>query len=613
MKKMARIGHENNKVLEWLPQALLLDILSRLDIESLCSLAPVCRALNRLVSQVLSSVSILDLSGFGPTVKILDRILKHAYGLRSLILDCSQLEDSAISVFTKENLEELVLTKCYFSTDIFLTIGLNCKHLRSLALELIHGDEPHFSYCCNKKIDKMFNGCLFLESLSIKFHDSYPLQDDFNSLHLRLPKRLKSLLVQSISNLQAEALFTSTEPSLDINLPQESVVLNPLLGCITPILQSLTLVLDIITDELVLTLCNSLHHLAVLCLEDNPQGIPLLQNDLSDTALQSLSLCKSLIRLSLSRSQPNSFKRITDVGVLVLAEGCNGLESIRFGGFSKVTDAGYISILQCCQKLKKFEVVNGHFLSDLAFHDLESVAGTLVELVLISCSLLTGEMVDSLASCEHLKSLHLGGCRSVGDHGLHSIAKLRELSSLDLSGADVTDSGLSALGLGCSPIVTLCLRGCKRVSDRGFRKLLAKDNLISKTLSTLELGSMAGVSDETIFRIVKTCRKISHLCIRHCFFVTDASVKALGLMQDIGGERRSIKRLDLYNCVGLSVDMVLMLSRPYFRGLRWLGIGNTKLHAKERARVEELCRERPGLSVCVYGCQMGCRDAWFVH
>ncbi|KAG0468971.1 hypothetical protein HPP92_018299 [Vanilla planifolia] len=60
---MARIGHENNKVLEWLPQALLLDILSRLDIESLCSLAPVCRALNRLVSQVLSSVSILDLSG----------------------------------------------------------------------------------------------------------------------------------------------------------------------------------------------------------------------------------------------------------------------------------------------------------------------------------------------------------------------------------------------------------------------------------------------------------------------------------------------------------------------------------------------------------------------
>lgn len=378
-------------------------------------------------------------------------------------------------------------------------------------------------------------------------------------------------------------------------------------------LQSLTLVLNVITDELLVIITNYLHHLTLLCLEDNPLDKPSLYNDLTNAGLQLLSSSRKLTHLSLARGRPNVFARINDVGILVLAEGCQRLESIRLEGFSKVTDAGYISILQSFRKLIRFEVINGYLLSDLAFHDLTFVASSLVKVVLISCNLLTSETAKSLSSCKNLEVLDLGGCKSIADHGLNSISVLSKLSSLDLSGADITDSGLSALGLCRSPIGTLCLRGCRRIGDRGFKKLFKKDSVIAGTLSKLDLGYLPGVSDETIDRIVKMCAKITSLCIRHCFFVTDASIRALGLMSDMEGKRRTIKRLDLYKCSRLSTDSIEFFSYPYFQGLRWLGFGSTKLHGRESGRMEELLRERPWISICVYGCEMGCKDGWFLH
>ncbi|XP_020581588.1 F-box protein At-B isoform X2 [Phalaenopsis equestris] len=544
---MERIS--GGELTERLPQVLLLDILSMLDVESLCSTAPVCRALRSSVSQVLSSIPNLDLS------------------------------------------------ICY-----------RLPHFRILSLELVCGDGPHFTPKCKKSIEKMFKRCLHLESLSIKFHTPFHLHGGFDNIQLVLPKPLKTLLLQPIKNWQAAELILSNQLSIDKNLPS-TIDVQP--SCL--MLQSLTLILDLITDRLILIITNYLHYLTVLCLEDNLWTKPAPHNDLTNAGLELLSSSKRLTCLALSRSRPNVFGRITDVGILVLAEGCTRLESIRLEGFSKVTDAGYISILQSFKTLKRFEVINGYLLSDLAFHGLTFVSTSLVEVVLISCNLLTSEAAESLSLCKNLEMLDLGGCKSIADHGLNSISMLNKLTLLDLSGADITDSSLSALGLGRSPIATLCLRGCRRIGDRGFRKLFKKDSVIVGTLSKLDLGYLPGVTDETIALIVRMCSEISSLCIRHCFFVSDGSIRALGLMPDFEGKRRLIKRLDIYKCSRLSADSIEFFSRPYFRGLRWLGFGNTRLHGKEGGRMEELLRERPLMSSCVYGCEMGCKDGWFLH
>lgn len=381
-------------------------------------------------------------------------------------------------------------------------------------------------------------------------------------------------------------------------------------------LQSLSLVLDRITDELLISIAGNLHLLLELCLEDKPVEEPSLLNDLTNTGLLSLGFCSKLKRLSLTRSKencPSSFRRVNDIGILLLAEKCKELESVRLAGFSKVTDAGYASIIHSCKNLKQLEIVNAFFLSDLAFHDLADAPRSLVEVKLISCNLLTSEIAESLSFCQNLVTLDLSGCKSIADLGLMSISKLCKLTTLDLSGADITDSGLSALGMGSSPIDSLCLRGCKRITDRGMSLLFHGESSISRTLTTLDLGYMPGISDRAITIIAEYCRKLSSLCIRHCFFVSNASIKALRSLGASLDERRSIRRLDLYNCCGLSIDSLEYFAHPSFVGLRWLGVGNTRLSGKSREKLVELSRSRPGLSICMTGCAMFCDVGWLFH
>lgn len=379
-------------------------------------------------------------------------------------------------------------------------------------------------------------------------------------------------------------------------------------------LQSLSLVLDEITDLLVVSIAATLHLLAELCLEDRPLQEPSIHSDLTNRGLQSLGCCRNLTCLSLTRSKencPTTFRRVNDVGIMLLAERCKGLESVRLAGFSKVTDAGYASILHSCINLKKFEIANAFFLSDLAFHDLDNAPSSLIDVRLISCKLLTSETVCSLSLCQNLEVLDFSGCKSISDPGLVSISHLYKLTTLDLAGADITDSGLSSLGMGNSPIGSLCLRGCKRITDRGLSLLLRGGGAISSTLTKIDLGYLPGISDSGIITIAEFCRQLTDLCIRNCFFVGDVSLKALG--SGIQGEKRQIRKLDLHNCCGISTDSFVLLSRPCFLGLRWLGVGNTRLSGKGKEKLVELSLERPGLGICLSGCEMGCNVGWHFH
>lgn len=616
MEKKERGAGSGGDFIRRLPEVLLLDILARLDVESLCSAAPACRALRSSASRALASIPALDLSGFSPSTQILNRVLGDNKILRSLTLDCSKLDDSSVEIFARENLQELVLLKCSLFTSFFSTaIGERCPNLRLLTLEMVCRGELESPRTFKKALAQMLKGCLYLESLCIKFQRQYPGQVDYESVQLVLPKTIRSLLLQPISDWQAKLLI------LDIGVDRNSDASSADVGIssLRPMdfrLRSLSLVLNRITDELLISIADNLHHLAELCLEDKPLEEPSLHYDLTNSGLQSLASSRNLTRLSLTRSKqfcPATFRRVNDVGILLLTEGCEGLESVRLGGFSKVTDAGYVSILHSCKKLKRFEVVNAAFLSDLAFHDLADAPISLVEVRLVSCNLLTSESVVSLSSCRGLEVLDLSGCKSIADAGLNSIAKLCKLTTLDLRGADITDSGLSALGGGSSPIASLCLRGCKRISDRGVDRLLRSSGcVISRTLSTLDLGFLPGVSDRAIAAIVEVCREITELCLRHCFFLTDASMEALSSMEEYGAGI-SLRRLDIYNCSGLSIDSLRLLDRPRFRGLRWLGVGGTRLSAEGKDRLMEISGHRPGLRICFSGCEMGCKDGWQFH
>jgi hypothetical protein len=184
---------------------------------------------------------------------------------------------------------------------------------------------------------------------------------------------------------------------------------------------------------------------------------------------------------------------------------------------------------------------------------------------------------------------------------------------VNLSGADLTNYGLSVLGQGSPPISHLCLRGCKRVTDEGLSLLLHGGGTISKSLSALDLGHMPGISDKAILTIAKAGIGITELCIRYCFNVTDSSVEALAMKRRFGDGSKLLRRLDLFNCIGLSVESMRSLKRPSFPGLHWLGIGHTRLTSKGNAVLTEICKERQWLTLCLDGCEMGCHDGWQFH
>ncbi|XP_073303593.1 F-box protein At-B-like [Primulina huaijiensis] len=584
-----------------LPETLILDeIFPKLKMESLCALACVCRTLSSMVSQALSAISYLDLSAFSSNGYILGQIVSRVRGMTSLTIDCLRLDDSSVINILGQNIQELSLLKCAsLSFDVISSIGGRCPDLRVLVLELAEGISPEIF---GKNLAEILKKFLSLEHLSIKVRRTIVDADDLGFINPFLPQTLKYLKLEPVSEQDA---FQFIEEIRDEKKIPRNLV-NRIVSDFK--LQRLVLVLDVISDRLVASITSSLPLLIELDLEDRPCVEPILPYDLTNRGLQFLCSCDYLTSLSIIRSKVVPFRRINDLGILLLSESCGSLESIRLGGFSTVTDAGFSSLLHSCKNLKKFEVRNAPLLSDLAFHEIN---GPLVELKLLSCNLITSEAVVELLSSSTLEVLDTNGCRSIADPCLDYISFLSTLTSLNLGGADITDHGLSILGEGDLPIVSLRLRGCTRVTDRGIVFLLNEGNRINKTLSLLDVGHMPGISDRGVQAIVSSAESLTELCMRYCFHVTDASFKLLASRRCDGSNM--LQRLDVCHCIRLTAGIVEFLEKkPLFRGLRWLGVGRTSL-ANRSDDFGMIRRKRPWLTVCFGGCEVGCHDGWQYH
>ncbi|KAF8050644.1 hypothetical protein N665_1917s0012 [Sinapis alba] len=583
------------------------EILKRLDLENLCSVACVSTTLHSaVVSDVLPSLTALDLSGFSPEEETLNHVLRGCIGLRSLTLNCLRLSLAAVRGVIGSHLHELHLLRCsLLNSAVLSSIGTLCPNLRVLTLEMADLDSP---VVFQANLTQMLNGCPYLESLQLNIRGILVDATAFHSVRFSLPETLKSLRLQPL--LESEAILLMNRFKVTGSCLSKATLLSP-----SPsfTLQSLSLVLDLISDRLVIAITGSLPQLVKLDLEDRPEKEPFPDNDLTYTGLQSLGYCQQLTSLSLVRTCYNrkiSFKRINDMGIFLLSEACKGLESVRLGGFPRVSDAGFASLLHSCRNLKRFEVRGAFLLSDLAFHDVTGSSCSLQEVRLSTCPLITSEAVKKLGLCTNLELLDLGSCRSISDSCLNTVSALRRLTSLNLAGADVTDSGMVALGKSDVPIMQLSFRGCKRVGDRGISHLLSNEGIISRTLSTLDLGHMPGISDRAIHTITRYCKALTELSIRSCFHVTDSSIELLATRE---GGSKQLRKLNVHNCVSLTTGALRWLSKPSFAGLHWLGLGQTRFAGRRETATATICEQRPWLTLCFDGCELGCYDGWEFH
>jgi len=140
------------------------------------------------------------------------------------------------------------------------------------------------------------------------------------------PKSIKVLKLQPV--LEDDVISLVKEIPRNENWPE--VIKFPSLPS-TCLLQSLSLHVRTISDKLVTTIAESMPCLLELELEDGPWKDPLPHGDLTNVGIQSLGSCDQLKSLSLSRNRQHcltSFKRVDDMGIFLLSEGCKCLESV---------------------------------------------------------------------------------------------------------------------------------------------------------------------------------------------------------------------------------------------------------------------------------------------
>ncbi|KAF6135636.1 hypothetical protein GIB67_028207 [Kingdonia uniflora] len=435
------------------------------------------------------------------------------------------------------------------------------------------------------------------QSLSLFFDVTIFPPHKFARVCEKASRNLKTLEIGFISSLMVAELLI---PTCEFHQPQ-SHLRPPVL----PSIQKLCLTVDFISDSLVSTVSKGLVSLTHLDLRDTPVTEPTYAFDLTNSGMNQINQHGKLEHLSLVRSQEfvlTYFRRVNDLGLLLMADKCSTMESISLGGFCRVTDSGFRAVLHSCSRLKKLRVCYGTQLTDLVFHDMSATSLCLTNVSLRWCSLLTNLAVVHLASNVDLKVLDLRDCRNFGDDSLKAINNLRRLRMLLLDGSDISDTGLPHLGHELmSSLITLSLRGCRRLTDRCITAIFNGSS--GQALQNLDLSNLPYLSDNGILSLAKSRVPLAELRLRECPRIGDTSVMALASMQvdGSGWHGSSLRLLDLFDCRGITQLSFRWFKKPYFPRLRLFGV----TACVNRDLVDALARNRPFLHMAVHGEELG--------
>ncbi|PON33648.1 F-box domain containing protein [Parasponia andersonii] len=582
--------------LDLLPSALLGTIFAKLDVSSICSCATTCRTFRACVSHILSFIPTFHLLEVAPSLDLLSPLMPPNPYMKSLKVDCNRLDNSAIRTLVRPSLQELCLINCAdFSGKLLSEIGGLCKDLRSLCLGSVaenRGRAIHIS-----DLEELLSGCTHLEALVLMFDVSLFPRHNVAQVWTLASEKLTSLEIGYISSVMVTELL---RPNLGFHQSPIQIQLS-----ILPNIQKLCLSVDYITDTMVTTISRGLISLTHLDLRDAPLSEPSVTLDLTNNGLQQINQYGRLKHLSLIRSQEfllTYFRRVNDLGLLLMADKCSNMESICLGGFCRVTDTGFKTIFHACSKLYKLKVSHGTQLTDLIFHDISATSLSLLHVSLRWCSLLTNQAVANLACNKHLKVLDLRCCRNLGDESLRAIRTLTKLKALLLDGSDISDVGLSFLRpTVIQSLVSLSVRGCKKLTDKCISALFEGCSITE--LQELDLSNLPSLSDNGVLLLAKSRIPVFELRMRQCPLIGDTSIMALASMQ-VDEERwhgNSLRLLDLFNCGGITQLSFRWLKKPYFPRLRWLGVTGSV----NRDMVDALARTRPFLHVACHGEELG--------
>ncbi|KAL5014145.1 hypothetical protein ScPMuIL_008415, partial [Solemya velum] len=494
--------------LSTLPRKIAIKILSYVDLADLARCASVCRSW-KVITQAHILWSRLDFYRVRDSItdKVATKLLSKCrpYLIHLNLRGCKKItEPTFLTISECRNLQDLNLSDCSSLNDeTFKTVAKGCKIL--LYLNLSYTDITDASL---RIISKFCHNVQFLSlAFSRKFSDKGLLYLacgrngrkleylDLSGCLQITPEGFKNL-ASGCHNLQTLILneFSTLNDDYLLPITENCPKLNTVSFLGSPLL----------TDETFKRLANW-KKMKKIKVEGNHR--------ISDVGVKTIGkLCPNLEHVYMADCQ-----RLTDVSLKALA-GCKNMSIINFADCVRITDTGvrYIADGLCGPKIRELNLTNCIRVGDMA-------------------------MVNIHKRCHSLAYLSVCFCEHISEAGVELLGQTHSLTSLDLSGCNCGDQGLSALGNN-TRLRDVTLSECVAITDLGLQKFTQQ----CKDIERLDLSHCMQITDGAVKNLAFCCRMINVLNLSGCRLITD-----LGL-QYLSGVCHHLTQLDISGCLLVS-------------------------------------------------------------
>lgn len=543
--------------LSTLPRKIAIQIFKYVDVADLARCACVCRSWkvitqantlwnrldfyqvrNRLLQAQRKRRCSIDENILRVTDKVVTKLLFKCrpYLIHLNMRGCQFVsEPSFTSISECSNLQDLNFSECMGLNDEMLKlVAKGCKIL--LYLNISHTNITDASL---RTIAKY---CSNLQYLSLAHCKKFT---DRGLLYLSSGKNSKKLDYLDVSGC------LQITPDGFKNLSQGCTNLQTLLlndfptlsdDCLTPVANKLT----------------KLHTMSFL-------GSPLI----SDETFKRIAGNKNLKKIKIEGNH-----RISDVSLRVIGMHCANLEHIYIADCQRLTDLSLKS-LSTCRFLAVANFADCVRISDKGVRQLvDGPCGPkLRELNLTNC-IRVGDMamVNIHKRCHNLTYLSVCFCEHISEAGIELLGQTHSLTSLDISGCNCGDGGLSSLGNN-SRLRDVTLSECANITDLGLQKFAQQ----CKNIERLDLSHCMQITDGAIKNLAFCCRMLNVLNLAGCKLVTDLSI------QYLSGVCHYLFQLDVSGCL-LITDKALKYLRKGCKKLKMLTLLYCKGVSKNSAQ-----------------------------
>lgn len=473
----------------------------------------------RVTDYALSVVGCLS----GPTLRSVDLSRSFSFtaaGLLRLAVKCVSLVEidlsnatemrdaGAAAVAEAKSLERLKMERCKKVTDMGIgCIAVGCRKLKNVSLKWCVG------------VGDLGVALLSLKCKDIRSLDLSYLPITGKCLHdvLKL-QHLEQLLIQGCFGVDDDSLNSLTHHCNSLKNLDASSCQNLTQRGLTSLLSGAPCLerLDLSHSPSVISLdfASSLNKVSALL-----QSIRLDGCSVTCDGLKAIgTLCTSLREVSLSKCVT-----VTDEGLSSLVMKLKGLTKLDITCCRKLTGVSITQLANSCPLLVSLKMESCSLVSREAFWLIGHKCRLLEELDFTDNEI-DDQGLKSISTCLSLSSLKLGICLNITDRGLSYIgmgcSNLRELDLYRSVG--ITDIGFSSIAQGCCHLETINISYCKDITDKSLLSL-SKCSL----LQTFESRGCPYITSQGLAAIAVRCKRLTKLDLKKCPYINDSGLLTL--------------------------------------------------------------------------------------